>query len=194
MKLRSNLILAMIFSGSLLQSCASKDTMGRPTDPSVPIARDDRLSNEIADQNNATYYTELSFERNSAQLTDDEKKAIRDLVNQSYNSGSVDQIKIMSWADQVYPAQNERNLSAHQQRLADLRNKQIKEYLKTNYPNLDISVYNMATKPTLLKELFHTSDARTKQAFLDAGMVTKGNQVSLPDKTSKSLVLSVLKE
>jgi hypothetical protein len=151
-------------------------------------------NNEIGVHNQASWYTELQFKKNDYKLDRADKTALDDLVEKSQRSGTVEHIKVISWADQAYPANRKNKLSSEQVDLASKRNDQIKEYFEAKYPSLDVDVYNMAKRPNALQELFDTSDATTKKSISDSGALVANNEPARSStKESSALVLSVLK-
>ena len=175
-----------------LSSCSSTKKVEPQT---VSVDSQKSISNNnIGVENSASWYTELNFKKSSAHLDNSDYVALDDLVMKSKRSGKIDEIKIISWADVEYPQSKGRHASNGQKNLAEQRNKNIKKYLKKNYPSINVEVYNMATRPNALQELFNTSDARTKKSIETAGVELGGEyHANFAKKESTSLVLSVLK-
>ncbi len=177
---------------TILAGCSTTKTVETPVVNQEP--QNKSISNNIAVESDATYYTELNFKKGSSKLKDENYSALDDLVKKSMQSGTVDEIKIITWADQEYPNKKNKSLSDTQKKLADHRNERIKNYLKKTYPTLDITVYNMAKRPNVLQELFNTSDAKTKKSIESAGITfDKEHRVNYAKKESTSLVLSIIK-
>ena len=182
-------IFPLVIALAAIPACSST----RQVDP-IPDAEAQSTDQNMARENHASYYTELSFDHGSALLSDSDRTALQDLIRRSMNHGEVDQVTIVSWADMDYPTEGKHKLPASQKKLADARNERIKQFLKATYPSLEVSTINMAKRPNAVQELFKTADARTKQSFENAGIATTEADMNPPAKTSKSLVLSMMKK
>ena len=177
----------LLITSSLLACCSERKT----ETPTKTIASS--LDGSIGDKNDATWYAELNFEKGSTRISDEGYSSLDGLVQKSMRSGSVKEIKVMSWADRAYPTKSQPALSSQQKKLADHRNQKVKEYLKRAYPSLNVSVYNMAKRPNLIEDLFETSDSRTKKTIESAGIsFNADHSVKEAKKESSSLVLSIL--
>ncbi len=187
----------IIFPASLLITAALLACSSTKKVESTVATREDskKMDNRIGYENEASWYTELNFEKGSARLDQEDYTAIQDLVKKSMDAGRIDEIKIITWADQEYPSKNAKKLPSGQKQLADRRNERIKDFLKESYPSLDVRVYNMAERPNALENLFQTSDARTKKTIESAGISYDPDHHShYPSKASSTLILSILKE
>jgi hypothetical protein len=142
--------------------------------------------------------TEVSFNHDSADLDATDRSALDDLIKTSMHEGAIGEVKVVSWADQSYSKESLKdpmaNLPSAQKKLADQRSTKIKDYIKESYPTLDVQVYNMAKRPGAFQELYQSSDARTQQSFENAGFKASEADMNPPAKTSKALVLSILKK
>lgn len=175
---------------SAMVGCASTKPVERTNDQATTA---NRVDNKIGQQTDASWYTEVTFDKGSASLDAADREALDSLVQKSMDSGKVDEIKIISWADQEYPGKKTK-VPESQKNLADNRNTRIKNYLKATYPSLDFAVYNMAERPNAIQELFNTSDAKIKKSMERAGIsVDSDNRVNYAKKESTALVLSILK-
>jgi len=194
MNLNGWVLPAVLLGSTALMSCS---TTQKTTDPYAatanPVARP--VENTVAQRNDASYYTEITFARGSAKLADSDCEAIKNLVDQSLKAGPIDQIKVITWSDDSYPAKGMKKLSRYEQKIADERNTKIREFLTENYPLLDVKVYSMAKRPNVLQNLFNTADAKTKKTYEDAGVVAvNDSDHEVKNQNSKSLILSVLKD
>ena len=170
---------------TLFTACSSTHEAATPhalTDNGVSQT----TNNTIAVDNGASFYAEVDFPKGSANLDATDRGAIKDLVAKSMSRGEVDEIKVLTWSDQEYPANKNLNVSSRQKKIADNRNDKIKKFLKSTYPAIDVTVYNMATRSNAFQEMFNTSDSRVKTGFNEAN-------ANVSDKASKSLILSIVK-
>jgi hypothetical protein len=149
---------------------------------------------EVAADSDASYYTEINYEKGSARLEQKDYKAISDLIQKSMREGKIDEIKVITFADKPYPNSVRKRLSSEQRKIADSRNEQINQFLKDTYPSLEVNTYNMASRPGVMQELFKTSDAMTKKSYEEAGMASiHSPEKGAPELISKSIVMSVVK-
>ena len=179
----------------MLSSLLACSTTKKVESPAIATDQSNKsVNNTIGIENDASWYTELDFNKGSSKLNSEDLSALNDLVKKSMDTGSITEIKVISWSDQEYPAKKQKTLSSKQKNLADHRNERIKEYLASVYPSLSVSVYNMAKRPNTFQDLFKTSDDRTKKSFERAGIwIDNDNRVNYAKKESTSLVLSILK-
>ncbi len=130
-------------------------------------------------------YTEVSFDKGSAAVSDADRQKIQSLVNGAKQIGKVSEVRVLTWSDASYPAAKGKKLSDAQRELADQRNETIKSAL--NDADLSVSTYNMAEKPSALSNLFQTSDAKVKRAMNEAGL-----QGKKANHLSKSMILVIM--
>ncbi len=150
-------------------------------------------NNDLAERNDASYFTELSYKKKSSRLNTQKQEALKDLVQKSMKEGKIEEIKVLSWADQEYP-RRKTELSKHQRSLADRRSKKIENYLHQMYPNVEISTYNMAQRPEAIESYFRSADDKTKRSFERAGILTPGQkEANYSEKKSKTLIMTILK-
>lgn len=147
----------------------------------------------VAVENNASYVTEVSFKKGSADLTAMAKDKIDEAVSRARRAGTIDDIKVITWADARYPRKDMKALPKAQTSLADKRNRTLNDYLKQQ-TNASIDTYNMAERPNSLQNLFSTSDARIKRSLEDGGVTSGATDMRYPQNASKSMVMLILKE
>ena len=146
-----------------------------------------------AEDNNASFVTELEFEKGVAQLSPKARERISRMVSDAETVGQIDDIKVITWADKEYPSANAKKLSKQQRNLASERNAEIKKFLRQNDDKFDVETYNMAERPDALQRFLKTDSARLKKSLEVAGIPTTSS-VGLPQKASKSMVLVIMKE
>jgi hypothetical protein len=149
---------------------------------------------KVASEEKAPFVTELSFRKNARTLSVDDQQQLDKLIRDARAHGEIDNIKVVTWADQEYPSTNAKKLSSAQRDLADRRNSEIKTYIHTVDSKADVDTYNMAERPGVLSELMNTSNARIKKALEASGIPNTDSGVKQPSKASKSIVMVILKE
>ena len=183
---------AALIATAVMYGCATTHPV-TSTDPKNPTTDTVARNTDVAAENDASYFTELSFKKGSSKLNDKKYEALKDLVQKSMKTGKVAEIKVISWSDKPYP-QHQMKLSSKQQAIADHRNEKIKKYLQDMYPAVEVTTYNMAARPELFTDFLNTADIHTKHSFERAGVVSEGQkQAYYDEKKSKSLVMTILK-
>ena len=92
--------LALLILPALLLSCAEnqrKETdrgLSTPTEASATAAR----------QTGASMSTEVNFKQGSFALNETSRTALRSIVWQAKSAGTIDDLKVLSWADVEYPS------------------------------------------------------------------------------------------
>ncbi|MFZ4715420.1 MAG: hypothetical protein ACOYL6_16975 [Bacteriovoracaceae bacterium] len=157
-----------------------------------------RKMNEEATGRNVNYkaaveagahnYVQIDYKEGSSHLSDDAKSSLRNVVNEAKSEGKIDEVIVLSWSDENYPSKNLNKLSKEQRGLADRRNNNVKEYLKT-LNKLDVDTYNMAERPSSLSKLFNTEDTKLKTSFIRAGISTNNDSNDYATKASHSVIL-----
>lgn len=149
---------------------------------------DSKVSVEAAKEVRGKTYVEIEFMRDSAELNEDARSAIRSLVEQSRQLGKIDEVLVLSWADEEYPSDTMKKLSKGQVELAARRNEAIKDYVKM-LTSADVDRYNLAKQPNVFSKWFNTTDARLKNALLSAGLPTTASSPQYPSKASHSVII-----
>lgn len=194
-------ILFFLFAISLMSSCSSKPakTAQSKSSAPVPIEAPSVAAKQLAHEEDTSYVTEFAFSKGSAQLSPLSKKKLSEMGKRAFAKGEVDSIKIISWSDKEYPAKDLNiKLSKEQQDLAAKRNQNIEKYLKKILPNKkvsgDIQLVSMAERPGYLSQLMSTDDSRIKNSLVTAGIPVSDNEKKGNAKSSKSIVLILLKD
>lgn len=86
-----------------------------------------------------------------------------------------------------------KKLSKEQRNLANQRNKNVKEYLKT-MRDVDVNSYNMAERPSAFSKLFNTADSELKSSMIEAGLSTTADKADYTSKASHSVILIKTKQ
>jgi len=125
----------------------------------------------VAQEQKASYVTEISFATGSSKLSDSAKLKLDETLNRARQAGTIDDIKVIAWADHEYPSKAKKKLSKRQVALAGGRGEVITNYFKPLTP-ASIDNYNMADRPNALENLFSSPDARIKRSLESAGIAT----------------------
>lgn len=188
---RSKLIigsLAMI----ALAGCAN--TPERTTTPmagraSEAEATDGRaISNAAALQMKAHNFVEVEFPAGSSNLSPSATTSLNAAIQQAQLRGPIEDVIVMSWADEEYPSKSQNKLSKEQRTLADRRNEAVKNHFRT-LNGVDFEAYNMAERPNTLSRWFNTSDTKLKNSLTAAGLPTTADENQYPSKASHAVIL-----
>lgn len=147
---------------------------------------------KAADLNDASFVTEIVFNKNSSELSADGKSALRDILKAAQEKGKVEGVKILAWADREYPNKSKQlALSKDERKLADERALEIKGYVEDTTKGLSIATHNMAEKPYTLQNLFKDGDRRVKKSLEIAGLSTPAKS-GMPGKAGRALVMIIV--
>jgi hypothetical protein len=174
----------------VLAACAHKTETVQTTTPAIET---ESLANRAAREADATYFVEIEFKKGSDTLTDNSRSAISSLLNRARAEGTLNDVKVLSWADDEYPSSSKKKLSKAQRRLADGRNRNIKDLIKESAGRVDVDAHNMAERPAAISRWFNTPDARFKKSLVAAGLPTTADGPAVTGRASKSVVLVTLK-
>lgn len=192
MKRKKNFIIqattAAVVTLALGTACThTKSVDDRPMTPGQSVTQ------AASQEANASYVVELKYKKGSSELTDESKARLNELVKTARAEGRLDEIKVLSWADQEYPSAQQKKLSEAQRDLATRRNDVVENYIDSMKWNVDVDTYNMAKQPNAFSRWFNTSDARIKKSLVAAGLPTTADSVQYPSKASHSIVMVLLK-
>lgn len=149
---------------------------------------------QAAAKMNASLVTEVSFGEASADLTDDARTALKNMVADAKKRGEIDEIKVVAWADQEYPANQQSQLSRADRELAKRRADSVEQYLKNALEVSDVDTYNMAERPNSLENLLNTSDAQVKNGMEAAGIPTTASEARELGKASRAVVMVIMED
>lgn len=184
--MKAALVINAFLASVLVTGCRSHDRVADHTVPSPAV-------NSAAEDAHASYVTEINFAKGSSTLTPAAKDRLDNVVSRARQSGTIDDIKVISWADQRYPGKDMKALSKPQRDLASRRNHTLNDYIKQQ-TTASVDTYNMAERPNSLEKLFSTSDARIKRSLEDSGVTSNATDMRFPRNASKALVMLILKK
>jgi outer membrane protein OmpA-like peptidoglycan-associated protein len=200
--MKTKLFFSLIFFVALT-SCSSHKTKKnaevisnqQSAKEAPPTATPSMEAKQLANEQETSYVTEFSFRKGSEELSPTSKKQLEEVSKKALVRGKIEIIKVITWADQEYPSAIKNKLSASQQSLAKKRNDRIKNYLKKLHPDVsgDIELISMAQRPSFMKNLLSSDDARIKRSLESAGIPDSESTSKKGGKASKSIVLILVK-
>lgn len=193
---QNHLLLIVLFSFlSILLSCASDTSMTEQSGPRTSYAEESEslaITNAAAEEVGAHSFIEIQFQPGSAILSGISKTSLDRLINSARLDGNVDQIMVMSWADEEFPSKHIGKLPALQIRLAARRNEALKNYIKATQP-VTVESFNMAEDSPAYEKISNTEDRKLKNSFVAAGLPTTADDPQYPGKASHAVILVKVK-
>ena len=177
-------VLALASSRPRATSTSASPPIPKAT--TTPIGAEARV---VAQEERASFVTEVSFVPKSFALTADTKQKLSRALLKASTSGRIEKIHLIVWADREYPSSKRQNLPLDQVRLADRRAKAINDYLKERSPGSITDAFNMAERPGALQSILATADARIKRTLESAGIRTTADDLDAREYATKALVL-----
>lgn len=176
-------VLALAFIGMTAFSVAHANIMSSET-------------KKTADALGAATVAEVKFTAGQASLTQDEIDHISAAIANARATGTIDEVKVITWADREYPAKNT-SASDNSVRLADSRGEYLKKYLKAELNVDTVRTFNMAKRTNALQDFLNTPTARLKQSLEATGAAPVTSEdtglFGLKAKASSGVVLVYLK-
>lgn len=176
--------------------CASKSlgqkTSDMPSTDTAATSTTSKVESAVADSDERGMVTELSFNKGKAELSSRARTQLTAVLSKAAQAGKIDDVKVITWADQEYPSRNQTELSSDQRDLVDKRNQAIEDFIKEYRSGTDVDAYNMAERPNALERLLNTDDAKIKRKLEVAGIPTTNTQSPIRGKTSKSIVMAIV--
>jgi hypothetical protein len=146
------------------------------------------VTNAAAVEAEAHNFVEIEFKEGSSVLSENAKSSLHQVIKQAKRAGTIEDVIVLSWSDEDYPAKSLKSLSSAQQELANKRNTNITHYMNS-IKKVDVETYNMAQHPNTLSKWFNTSDTKMKNSFLAAGLPTTADSTQYASKASHSVIL-----
>lgn len=137
---------------------------------------------------------QLRFSEGSSRLSNDSRRSLADALSRAKARGELEEVKVISWADQEFPSVQGKKLSPRQQNLARERNEAIEAVVRQETNGVDVDSFNMAERPNALERLFRTEDYRVKRSLEEAGIPHANSAVKAPPMEGKALVMFVVKD
>ncbi|MDD4976101.1 MAG: hypothetical protein PHY93_17225 [Bacteriovorax sp.] len=177
----------------LVAGCSHEKKVSQSEAKSYEEAKSRVTTETTASEAGAKNYVEIKFNEGSSNLSDSAKDSLRSVLSEARREGKVDEVIVLSWADENYPSKEVKKLSKEQRDLANQRNKNIKEYLKM-MRDVDVNSYNMAERPSAFSKLFNTADSELKSSMIEAGLSTTADKADYTSKASHSVILIKTKQ
>ncbi len=196
MKSRKHILVLSFFSCLFAVGCTHEKRVSateKQYRKSYEEAQGRATTAAVATESGATDFTEIQFREGSSSLSDEAKKSLRSMLTEPRFDDRVEEVIVLSWADQNYPSKEVSKLSKEQRNLADQRNDNVKEYLKS-MRDLDVKTFNMAERPSSFSKLFNTADSELKNSMLHAGLSTTADKDDYASKASHSVILIKTRE
>ncbi len=139
----------------------------------------------------------ISFELQKANLTDESKGTLDNLIKEAKNSGKIDEVQIAVWSDNPVPAEG-KELSKSDRNLANARKKNLTSYLKKGLGVADVDTFNMAERANWLSRSFDSDEAQLKSeitAGTDKPMSKEAFKIfRAKGEPSKAVVLVIMEK
>lgn len=188
---QKNKLILFPFVFISLASCAnSPQKVGDMNHPKMSLTEEvegRRLNNAAAKEVQAYNFVEINFNRASSTLTKNATSSLDAVIEQAKQQGKINQIMVLSWADQEYPSKKRGKLSYLQSSLAEKRNVAIKKYFSA-IQGVDVDTYNMAERPKTLSKWFNTTDSKLKNSLMAAGLPTTSEEPQYASKASRAVI------
>ena len=143
---------------------------------------------ELSEEPGNHVISTVRFPLGQSKLTPAARKELAKAIRLAENSGDVDEVTVVVWSDQEFPAPGEK-LPRAQVNLADKRGDEIEDYLEDKLNIGSVAVHNMDKHPTYLGRYFNTEDARIKQDLVKTGIAPVGNDITTNKKSSTALIM-----
>lgn len=126
-------------------------------------------------------FTEINFVEGQSNLDPFARQSLDQVVRDANARGTIDVVQVISWGDANAGA------SAEQIELARNRAREVENYLASRGNALTIRTYNMVEKPSALRDLMNSSDARMQYSLTAAGLVPGSR------RSAKATVLVIMR-
>lgn len=164
-----------------------------PAPVAAPANSTSIQAEQVAAEEQASYVEEVKFAEGSFELKAEPQRRLAKLVQKARRLGTIQDFKVIAWADEEYPSVHTKVLSDDQRKLAEERSQGLKTFLHGLDQNASVHTYNMAERPNALGELVGTSNSRIKTSLEVAGIPNTDSNVKSPAKAARAIVLVVVK-
>jgi hypothetical protein len=172
----------------LATGCSHHNKVSQSDTKSYEEAKSRETTATTANEAGAKNYAEIKFSEGSSTLSDGAKDSLKSVLSEAKREGDIDEVIVLSWADENYPSRELKKLSNSQRDLADKRNTNVKDYLQM-MRDVDVKSYNMAERPSSFSKLFNTADSELKSSMMQAGLSTTADKADYASKASHSVIL-----
>jgi hypothetical protein len=152
---------------------------------------------KAATRTGAATVAEVSFSKDSTDLSDGAKKELQEAITAAGKNGEIKEVRVAAWADQEYPPKGVA-LSGSQIDLAEKRAEGIQAYLEKSLNVTGVSTINMAERPSGIQNMLKTPGAKTKNTLENSGAAPTGSDQTglfgLKGKASEAVVMIYYKK
>lgn len=190
--LKNTAIFALGLTAAFAIGCSTWKKGEAVTQPVAPSTTAVQAAADVQASNVA----EIEFEKNSYTLNESMRESLTKSINEARKNGTIDDIKVVAWADQEYPTKQQKKLSKHDRDLAEKRGDSVKNFIKSSLNEGSVKTYNMAKRPNSVSQLFNTTDTRIKTAMESAGIPQTNSsdaEAGISGKASRAVVLIIMK-
>lgn len=174
-------------------AACSASKLPRNTPPEVAAADASTVEAKYAASDlGAHELAEIRFTKGSYRLDEKSRKRIDDLIEKASQSGKIEEVKVVTWADREFPSRRSRKLPKDDRDLAESRAKAIKELVKEKTSGVAVDEYNMAIYPNAVERLLNTSDYRVKKSLEESGISQADRRAKGPSMKGKAIVMILL--
>jgi hypothetical protein len=193
MKINIGLIglILLLFSSCRSAPPEKKVEPTPPESPRVTRTQPKQASVEarqLANEQGPNVVTEFMFKKNSAELTAEARRLLREKFEQAEKRGGVQEVQVITWADRDYPDADQGKLAQGQRQLVERRNEAIEDYLAGLDDGLSIELISMAERPGTWDRFMASDQTGIKKSLEDFSIAETGDDEPTT-KTSRSIVI-----
>jgi ABC-type multidrug transport system fused ATPase/permease subunit len=190
MMMKKNVVAIGVFALLTTVGCAHKPS--KVSEANLKESEGHYVTNAAAVEAEANTFVEIDFKQGSASLSNNAKSSLTGIIQESRQDAQADEVIILSWSDEELPSKNLSELSKAQRELANKRNANVEQYVKS-MKDVKVKTYNMAERPSAFSKLFNTADSKLKNSMLSAGLSTTADNNFFVNKASHSVILMKIK-
>ncbi len=172
---------------AFLIGCAHRGERAKKTEAKLQANKEAPIS-DLSEHPGHHVVSTIKFPLGQSKLTPAARAEIDKAVRLAQNSGEVEEVTIVVWSDQEFPAPGEK-LPRAQVNLADKRGNEIETYLEDRLNVDEVAIHNMAKQPTYLGRTFGTADARLKHDLVTSGIAPVGDEIVSNRRSSTALIM-----
>lgn len=175
----------------VLSACASKKPEKKPVvypsqSPEVSTTNPKDTSivaKEVASEQGSNFVTEVKFPKGGTDVSPVNRQKIKELYQKAEAKGNIEQVQLITWADNEYPVKDKRDLAQSQKQLVDERNDQLEEVIEKLDDDLEIKKISMAERAGVLEKFTASEESQVKESL---------DHKEAAGKTSEAMVIFIL--
>lgn len=172
---RSLLLVMFVYAGCSFESSATTEEVSH-------------------EKERKSFAIEVSFEKNSAELTQTARTKLSALYEEVRALGKLEKVKVITWGDVDYPAIYSKKTALSEVDLVVERNKSLLIFLDELTPKTNVQFSNMAERSASISHYFADENESTRKSLEAAGIPNTDTIVKVPGKASKSIVIFIMEE